>query len=479
MSLLKPHIPQVFDIDKILRDLPKGERWIRHLKDELLPFWTMPEALGNPEGNFPTYRNNNGTLVDPVHPGPDFRNVIDGIAWLDREYVRSKSRQCYAYGVGFHVTGDLRLLEYAKAGVKYLRDNALDRDNGGAFTYLKNHKWLPLPKQRTSQDLAYALTGIGMLYYLTRDSDLLDDLLSVHDYIWDTYYDPQIGLVRWVLEPSPDGDAINQKELVAQLDQIYGYMLAVTPALPEPHRSKWKGRLTKIAHIMMDQFYTPRTDMFWGAITSSPIKRWGTPHTDFGHSVKSFWLVSLIGSITDDYEMFVSAVARAAQILEWAYVERTGSWARAFAADGTLDEDKEWWICCELDQVAGALALADPAYARYLVKTSDYWLKYMVDHKHHEVWHMVSGATNQPVAGYPKQHSWKNALHSFEHAMVSYIFAQQLHGENVKLHFAWHEQPPVETIQPYFYQGKVVEIHQSGKPGATNNTQTVIFSDIH
>lgn len=474
-----PKIPETFDIDKILRDLPRGDRWIRHLKEELLPFWEMPEALGNPIGNFPTYRNNDGTLVDFTNPGPDFQNVVPGIVWPDRDHVRSKSRQCFAYGIAFHMTGELRYLELAKTGVNYLREHAFDRESGGAFTYFKDDQKLPLPSQRTSQDLAYALTGIGFLYYLTRDSDLLEDLLNIHEYIWATYYDNEAGLLRWVIEPSTDGDLPGQKEIVAQLDQIYGYMMVLAPALPEPARTLWKERLGKLGRILMDQFYTPRTEMFWGAITDSTVKHWGTPHTDFGHSVKSFWLISLIGSLIDDYEMFVSAEGRAAQILEWAYIERTGSWARAFTSDGKLDEDKEWWICCELDQVAGALALTDPAYARYLVRTTDYWFKYMVDHKNHEIWHMVSGETNQPIAGYPKQHSWKNALHSFEHALVNYIFAQQLQQKPVKLYFAWQTEPKREFIQPYFYQGKVHKIEQTGEGFEQLKSNAVTFFDVH
>jgi mannose/cellobiose epimerase-like protein (N-acyl-D-glucosamine 2-epimerase family) len=470
--------PVTYDIDQILRDLPTGERWMTHLREDLIPFWDCPEALGDPIGNFPTYRNNDGTLVDPKNPGPDFQNPVPGIVWLDREYVRSKSRQCFAYGIAFHMTGDARHLAYARAGVAWLREYAFDRINGGSVTYFRDGAKGPARLERTSQDLAYALTGIGFLYYLTLDPVLLKDLLDIHEYIWTTYYDPGAGLIRWVLEKSPDDDSPLQKEIVAQLDQVYGYMMAVTPSLPEPFCSKWNERLKTLAHILMDQFFSPRTDMFWGAITTPGIKKFGTPHTDFGHSVKTFWLISLIGSLTDDYEMFISAEKRAAQILEWAFIPENGTWARAFAPDGSLDIDKEWWICCELDQVAGALAMTDPAYARYLGPTAKYWFEHMVDKEHHEIWHMVDGRTNQPKPGFPKQHSWKNALHSFEHALVSYIFAEQLHERPVTLYYACADTMQRKAFHPYFYQGKVISIAET-RTSDGNPEQAVQFADVH
>jgi mannose/cellobiose epimerase-like protein (N-acyl-D-glucosamine 2-epimerase family) len=471
---------QYFDIENLLRDLPRGDRWISHLKEDLLPFWMMPSALGEPVGNFPTYRNNDGSLVDPNDLRPEFQHVVPNIVWLDRDHVRAKSRQCFAYGVAYHMTGDEQYLKLIKAGVSYLRDHALDGKAAGAFSYFSGIAKIPGPELqfRTSQDLAYFLAGIGFLYYLTRDPELEKLLLTVHDYIWFNYYDSGADLFRWVLADSPDGDKRSQQEIVAQLDQIYGYMMVVMPCLPEHDRCVWKSRLVKLAHVLMDRFYSPRTEMFWGAVANTSDKRSGTPHTDFGHSVKAFWLVSLIGSLTDDYEMFVSAQRRASQIVDTAYIEATGSWSRCFKPDGTRDEDKEWWIHCELDQVAGALALNDPAYLRYLVRTYEYWFEFMVDHENHEIWPMVSAATDRPAEGFPKQHSWKNALHSFEHALIGYLFAQQLHGEPAELYFAWQKTPEKRQIAPYFYQATVDHIDEymvenSGK------RQKVRFTTIH
>ncbi|MDR1269321.1 MAG: hypothetical protein LBK82_07330, partial [Planctomycetaceae bacterium] len=45
-------------IESALLELPQGERWIKHLKEDLMPFWEMETALGSSErGNFPSYRD--------------------------------------------------------------------------------------------------------------------------------------------------------------------------------------------------------------------------------------------------------------------------------------------------------------------------------------------------------------------------------------------------------------------------------------
>lgn len=179
------------------------------------------------------------------------------------------------------------------------------------------------------------------------------------------------------------------------------------------------------------------------------------PHTDFGHTVKTLWLIYEIGKLNGDVSLMDFGRTHAARILERAYVERTGSWARRIDDQGKLDEDKEWWILCELDQVAGTLGLLDPGYARYLPKTYDYYFTHMVDHENHEIWHWVNAADNLPNKRIPKQHSWKNALHSFEHALVGYIVGQQIHSKPVTLYFPFVKKPAPDAISPYFYQGNV------------------------
>src|SRR5687768_16936003 len=160
--------------------LPEGTVWVEHLRRDLIPFWTMPDALGEPVGNFATFRCHDGRRFDRDDPCPE---LAQAGAWisenLDREYVRMQSRQTYFYAAAYHLTGDPKMLELADAGAKWLREHAIDRVNGGAVSWWVNGVPDREPALRTAQDLAYAQLGPAMLYYVTRDPELLPDILAV------------------------------------------------------------------------------------------------------------------------------------------------------------------------------------------------------------------------------------------------------------------------------------------------------------
>ncbi|MFB2979627.1 N-acyl-D-glucosamine 2-epimerase [Microseira sp. BLCC-F43] len=464
----------VDNIEAIIADVPTGDRWLEHLKDDLLPFWEMQTALGDPIGNFPTYRCNDGSLYERENLCPELANPVNGIVKLERDYVRAKSRQIFAYGVAYHLTGKSKYLELAKAGVDYLREHAIKGKEGGAYTYFENGVGKPDKDYRISQDMAYAVTGLGFYYYLTRDPEVLPDIIAVKDYIFDTYYDKEWDLLSWAHADyldyiNPDGTKefvhSDQRELVAQLDQVYGYMLLLTPTLPEldgngqPLRSKWEDDLVHLATIMSEQFYTPDKNIFWGAITTPTQQQLGTDHTDFGHSIKTLWLIYEIGKLTGHYELTAFAQEKAPLILEKAYLE-DGTWGRRINQYGQLETDKEWWILAELDQTAATFSLRDPSYAKYLPTTYAYWFKYMVDHKNGGIWHWVNARDNLPDIRYPKQHSWKNAFHSFEHDIVGYITGQAIHNLPTSLYFAFKEVPEKIELRPYIFAAKVEDINQ-------------------
>lgn len=474
---ITPSLAKIFRISSnSVVPLPTDQRWMDHLQHEILPFWTLPTALGEPIGNFPSVRCNDGSLLDRNHPCPEIKDN----PWLmmDRQYAVSLSRQIYVYGVAFQMTGDIQYLEYAKAGVDYLRQNAFDREQGGTYSFwdAESQSREPAFEYRNPQELAYALLGIGFYYYLTRDAEVLPDILKTKEFIFKTYYNSDLDLLQWQLQDGNGGKALDKK-LVAQLDQLNAYMLLLTPILPEPYQTEWKQDMVKLSKIMIDQFYSPEENLFFLSANSPSDQDIQQTEVDFGHTIKAMWMMRMIGLLTSESSLVSFVNDKSPKVLERAYLPESGSWGFGIKRGGSIDIDKDWWIYAELDQFTASLALENPSLISYLPQTYSYWFNYFVDREYGEVWSGVNGLTNQPLNKMPKQWPWKNGYHSSEHTLVGYITASQLHGEPVSLYYAFKQMPSVDTIHPYFYQGTIDKIETISNQ-ETATIYRINFSDI-
>lgn len=431
----------LFALTLSAQTLPTGDRFLTHATKELMPFWMNPAAFGTTLGAFPTTRCNDGSAVNFARPCPE----VGQNAWLmqQQHFLVAQSRQIYAYGVAFHLTGEPRYLELMKAGVDFTRRNMIDRSTGGMFVTrpLPNGTWGPAVGQRNAQELAYGLLGLSFYYYLTRDAEVLADIMPIRDHILGRYYDPSRDVLRWLLT-GPDA---NRKQLVAQLDQMNAYLILLTPTLPEPLQTESKQALSVLARLMIAQFYSPTTNLFYLSDNFDS-------DTDFGHTIKAMWMIRYTGLLTGEQDLVDFAETNGPRVLARAYQPSNGSWASGVKASGTLDLDKSWWIYAELDQFAATMALNGKDTAKYLPNTYTYWFDKFVDPAFGEVWTTISNDTGRPPAGdLPKQWPWKNGYHSLEHALVGYISSQQLNNEPVRLHYAFN---PTNTARPYFYEGR-------------------------
>ena len=424
--------------------LPKGDVWLAHLDRDLKPFWTMADALGEPVGNFPTFRCHDGRRFDrTTNPCPELLNAG---AWisdnLDREFLRMQSRQTYFYGVAYHLTGDARMLELAKAGAAWIRRQGIEAN-------------------ATTQDLAYAQLGPAMVYYLTRDPEVLDDILRRKEHIFRAYDDGE-GLLLWVTE----GEDRQRRELVSQLDQINAYMLLLAPILPEPHGTEWKRDLVRLAGGMVARYWDEGEGMFRGTIHDPAQKLLGSRHTDFGHTIKALWMIERTGRLTGRADLVAFARKNAPRVMERAWIRDSGCWATGIREDASLDRTLVWWSFAELDQMTATLALTDRAEARDLPAAYRCWFGNMVDPEHHEVWGFVD--PDDPSRHFAKAHLWKNGYHSAEHALVGYLAAQELHREPARLWFAFDAK--AADVRAYLFDARVKSVRRSG-------TGTVVVFD--
>jgi mannose/cellobiose epimerase-like protein (N-acyl-D-glucosamine 2-epimerase family) len=440
------------------RPVISGHVWQKHLKEDLLPFWMMKEALGNPVGNFPTFRDNTGKVYDPNNPAPELANAD---AWisdnLDKDYVRMKSRQTYAYGVAYHMTGEPRYLELAKAGVDFIRRHAIE-PSGSIVSYFVDGQPDQLGLERTSQSIAYGLLGLGFYYYLTRDDAVLRDILKVKDFLFThyikTFTNPVTGESYESMAWAVEGEESGVQDLVVPLDQINAYLLGITAVLPEPIKSEWIADMRWLTGVILEQHYNADFNIFRGVLSDDPNPTTDTAHTDFGHSIKTFWMLYFLGRLFDDPGLVDFARENGSKMLDWAFIEEKGAWSQyPILGTNEVSQNQEWWSYAELNQFTATMGIHDSSYLRYLTATYSFWMDKFVDKTYGEVHHyiMPDGDTSR----YPKVHLWKNAFHSFEHALIGYITSQAIKKKPVVLYFAL-EPCKKAPVVPYYYKGKEI-----------------------
>ena len=454
-------------------NLPAAARWQEHLQKSLLPFWMNPDTFGQPIGNFQSVRCNDGKPLNRTDPCPEIKE--NGWLMMPQNYVVGISRIVYGYGVAFHMTGDPQYLKLMKAGVDYLREKAFDRENGGVYHFWNgdSKQWEPEPDYRDPQQLSYALLGVSMYYYLTRDPDVLPDILAVHDDIM-KHYNKELGALQWTFKDT-DVKATTRK-LTAQLDQLNAHMVLVYPLLPADAQAKWKADAQLIVKIMQDVFYSKEDNLFFLVADKPEDVSSKTAETDFGHTIKAFWMTWVVGRQIGDDAYVKFAEENGLKMLERAYLKDDGSWARGVKAGGAIDKSKEWWIYNELDQFAATMGMTNETARSYLPKTTAYYFDKFVDPKHGEVWTALN-EDGTAKTDMPKAWHWKAAYHTFEHALVGYITANGTRKAPATLYYAFKAEPDKATVQPYFYKATLDALEKvSDQDGFTIEKAT--FSNI-
>lgn len=431
--------------------LPSNAEWLQHAS-YLAKYWMHKDAKGVPEGNFPTWRCNNGTLRNGK--ACEFEGDPGRLLLLSHlDYVRMQSRQTYTYGALFNATGNPEALRLHQAGVKFLLENARD-PNGGFNSLMSNGKPFVSDNEeitndqlaRTSQDQAYALVGLAMNAYLTHDPKVIQVIINTQKYIYDTYYDKDKGYIRWCLKDSYF-DKKDQIELVAILDQLYSYMLLTWRLIPEAEQSHWTADIKKSVEDLNKTFYNKEGNRYWGCTQNkSCFDLENGRHLDNGHRVKTFWLQYLVASTLKDENLKDFAKKGIIQTLNGALVKNKDGWF-----ENDKFQEASWWVYDLLDISALTLALTDD----YEIPNTFYpWLNDYTDKEYGDIKGLGL-----------KTHFWRNGFHNTEHLLIGMLLSNEIRykecttdecrkNNETALYFAPVDQKD-KNFYPYMFKGDI------------------------
>jgi len=422
------------------------DRWRTHLDEDLLPYWRMETAHGDPVGNFPTHRTMTGALAPETDRRP-----------------RMLARQTYAYAMSYLMTGDPELLRLAKAGVDWILEHVPD-DRGGYHPVLREDGSPKPEEEKWAQDAAYVNLGLGAYYFVTRDPEAEAAILAGRDLLFDadTYWDEphqriRDGMSRDFTSPVDQfGDG--GWELVAQLDPINAFMLLVQPVLSDPaRREQFLDDLETLSQTMVDDFW--QDGIFWGIHTNKGQLE--TRHVDFGHTLKAYWMVLQVDKRLEGNPFHDFVAEYAPQWVDQAYDGDFGRWGNRPTRGGGTDWNSSWWTYAEEDQIAATLTMGGGPFADELEQTAAHWIEDFVDDRAaKEVFDGVQrdgtpwGWSDRSTS---KCFEWKNGYHSVEHALVMYLFSSWRADEPAELWFAVPADRTDFEARPYFFAGRELD----------------------
>ncbi len=449
----------------------QGDTWKSHFVDDILPYWSMPAALGEPLGNYPTHRDMDGGIRPP-----------------DQRRPRMLGRQIYTYSMGYALTGDPQLLEWAAAGVDWMLERARDVDNGGWYPLL-DAAGEGIGGAKTAQDTAYAVMGLAAWFFVTRDPRAEAALLETRDLLFDAFYDSDTGrLVDGLsadLQSRFDVEGDGGWELVAQLDPINAFMLLVQPVLSDAaRRQQFLDDMLGLGDVMVEHFWAD--GIFWGVHDRQGQYR--TRHVDFGHTLKTYWMLYMLARRAPRADWHGLIEEHGVEWLGRAFDSDNGRWAKRPISADAVEYGSDWWIYAEADQFAASLSMVGLADEVDLAATAGNWIADYVDPQPPGGIIPGIGRAGQPAFGWPRSdtakcNQWKNGYHATEHALVLYLHGRDREGLPATMHFAVPDDT-VETFaaRPYLYGGTEVdrrtgEAHDVG--GRTLRAVAVDFVDIY
>jgi hypothetical protein len=427
----------------------RGDGWLRHHREDLMPYWDMPEALGEPLGNFPSFRGRNGELVSETRRG-----------------LSTLARQVYGYSLAFLLTGQDRYLTYAKAGIDWIDTKAKDPVHGGYYGAL-DVDGNPVDPEANKNLFELASVGLayGMYFNVTRDPAAEADLLAVRDLIFTKYYDAEQNRLK---------DSLNY-DLTTEVDTgdnggditnllVPGTAISLPNAalLSDPaRRAQFKSDLRLLTEILITRHKNTAAgnpeNRFWFWGRTGRFGNFNAAQTDFGHNIKSYEMILNANNMFAD-RPWDSLGADRERLLARAWDVAASRWNEKIVRNftpGNVEPDSGWWIHDEADQTLAALDLAQGFTRKeQLARSAQTFLDVYVDHDPaypaRETFARVERTGLE--TDLRKSFFGKNMLHNHEHALIMYLHGRALEGTPAKLYYAFPaDQALTAVAKPYWF----------------------------
>jgi cellobiose epimerase len=407
----------------------KGAYWKHQAVEDILPFWTV-HARDTVYGGFKTY------LDGEWKPTQD-----------SRKYPSMISRHIFGYAVAYLLTGENKYLDIARDAKGWLIDNCWDREFGGWFDEL-DEMGNPVLETKNMFVQVYAITGLAMYYFVTRDRHVLEYIDHSNQLLearaWDKVYGGYYNVMsrNWTV-------ADNRKTFAAQVAPVSGYLLFMYLATGDEQYIDQSGR---IMDVVLDKMADPEQgwilenfDHAWNYLPGSPDE------VNIGHNLEVAWMLMRLALLQDDPVRLNQATEIVTLLERWGYDGDTGFWYATLMKDDPENhaDFTHWWIQAygNMYSLYRYRTLDNESALTRFIEGAEAWENNFIDRESGGTW--LSVHINGDIMNPAKANRFKSSYHSLEHCLLNFIY---LHAwvelQPFELHFSIEAQSEPGILHP-------------------------------
>lgn len=394
-----------------------GQYWKDQVLTDILPYWTQ-NAQDTANGGFHT------TLDSAWKPMGD-----------TRKYPSMLSRHVFGYSVGYLLSGDQNYMDIARKTVDYLIAHAWDKEFGGWFDVLdENGTVLETTKSMFIQ--VYAITGLAMYYFVTRDPEVLAYIEKSNDLLESKAWDHDNGGYFNLM--TRDWQVLDKRKSVSsEITPVSGYLLYLYQAT---HDRKYLDQCEKILDMISTHMIDPETgwvlETFTGEWQYLPGIQDET-EISTGHNIEVAWMLWRYFLITGRNKYLDLAKRLTSKIYHYGNKSDINFW---YNSVGRQNPEKNagityWWV-----QAYGIMfdlysyrVLNQDKYLDDYKKGARVWDSRFVDRIHGDTHFSIlaDGTIKETL----KANQFKSSYHNAENGLLNYLYLS-----------AWINHKPIELF---------------------------------
>ena len=338
---------------------------------------------------------------------------------LDKKAVKGcilNSRITWFFANAYTLLGDADLLDAARHGYEFLRDQCLDRENGGIF-WSVSYDGAPVDATKHTYNQAFAIYALSSYYEASKDANALALARELYQLVETRCRDGEGYLEAFDRAFIPvANDKLSENGVIA--DKTMNTLLHVFEAYTELYRvagdEDVKERLKWILDIVAKKIYNPklhRQEVFFDAHYHSILDL----HS-YGHDIETAWLLNRGIDVLGD-EKCKKKIAPiiddlTEQILEVAF---NGHSLANECEKGIVNSHRVWWV--QAEAVVGFINgyQRHPDRTDYLEAARAEWefiKTYIIDDRAGSEWYWETYEDGRPVENRPIVEAWKCPYHN-------------------------------------------------------------------